>query len=88
MFRIHQLGVGDDLNSERFERLVEFVNPLLLSLIQQAVEIVDGIGIAGNFVNVVMKGFGVLEVKGKGVVFFVECMKEVIPLHAEFPGRP
>jgi hypothetical protein len=88
MLRVHQLGVGDNLNGERFKRLVQLAEPLLLPLSHQAVELVDGIGIVGNFVNVVMKGFGVLEVEGKGVILVVEVGKKVIPLHAEFPGRP
>ena len=70
----------------------------MLSLSHQAVELIDGIGIVGNFVNVMMKSFGILEVEGKGIVLLVEVGnnvvlvvelgEEVIPLHAEFPGRP
>jgi hypothetical protein len=88
VFRVHQLGVGDDLHGQRLERLMELGQALALAIGHQAMELVRCIGITGDFVDVVVEGLGVLDVEGEGVILIVEFGKEVIPLHAELPGWP
>ncbi|CAI6081454.1 unnamed protein product [Clonostachys chloroleuca] len=70
--RIHQLRVGDDLKSERFEGVVELLEALLPSLGQQAVELFQRVGIVGNLVHVGVKGLRVLDGKGEGVVLLMQ----------------
>lgn len=80
LVRTYQLRVGNDLYSERFKRLLEFCEPLPLSSRHEAMELFGRVCMVGDFVDVVVEGFGVLEGVGKGVVLIVERREQVAPL--------
>jgi hypothetical protein len=88
LVRTYQLRVGNDLYSERFKRLLEFGEPLPLTSRHEAMEFFGRVCMVGNFVDVVVKGFGVLEGVGKGVVLIVQRRKQVVPLQAKLPSWP
>lgn len=68
LVRTYQLRVGNDLYSERFKRLLEFGDPLPLPSRHEAMEFFGCVRMLGDFVDVVVEGFGVLEGVGDGVV--------------------
>jgi hypothetical protein len=80
--------VGDDLNGGRLEGLVQLAQPVLLTVGEAAVEVVRRGGIGRYLVDIVMKGLGVLDRGGKGVVAFVQRAREVVLLQAELPEGP
>lgn len=88
LVRTYQLRVGNDLYSERFKRLLEFGEPLPLPSRHEAMELFGRVCMVGDFVDVVVEGFGVLEGVGKGVVLIVERGEKVVSLHAKLPGGP
>lgn len=71
LVRTYQLRVGNDLYSERFKRLLEFGDPLPLPSRHEAMEFFGRVRMLGDFVDVVVEGFGVLESVGNGVVLVV-----------------
>lgn len=83
-----QLRVGDDLDGERLQRLVELTEALLPAGRQEPVKLLSSVGIVRDLEDVVVKGFGVLNSGGKGVIAVVECRIEVVLLHAELPEGP
>lgn len=88
LVRTYQLRVGNDLYSERFQRLLEFGKSLPLPSRHEAMEFFGRVRMLGDFVDVVVEGFGVLDGVGKGVVLVVQRREQVVPLHAKLPGRP
>ena len=83
-----KVRVADNLECCRLERIVQLAEPLLLAVLEEAVEVISGAGLVGDLVNIVVEGLRVLNGRRDGVVLIMQLGEEVVSPQAKLPMWP
>ena len=80
--------VTDNLEARIFQHVVQLLDPQLLACLHHSLKLVEGAGLGGDLIDVMVKGLGILYGGRNGVKAVMESSIEVVPLQAELPEWP
>lgn len=80
--------IADDLEARVLQHAIQLLQAQLLALLHQSLKLVEGIGLGGKLVDVMVECLRILYGRRYGIESVMESSVEIIALQAKLPKRP